>query len=124
MTAMKEKLKSLRFRMLLPVIAMTLFVVILLTTLFSRAYPDMILEREQEVNAVGFETISHSLSPLIDASISRVRGILSDERVVSCVKQKNSSAAARTLSWSRFRLRIQEVIASPQSLRKSSPPAR
>ena len=40
---MKEKLMSLRVRMLLPVIAMTLFVVILLTMLFSRAYIDMIL---------------------------------------------------------------------------------
>ena len=40
---MKQKLKSLRFRMVLPVIAMTLFVVILLTMLFSRAYTGMIL---------------------------------------------------------------------------------
>ena len=37
MTAMKERLKSLRFRMVLPVVAMTLFIVILLTVLFSRA---------------------------------------------------------------------------------------
>ena len=90
---MKQKLKSLRFRLILPVVAMTLFVVILLTTLFSRAYTGMILKQEQEVNAVGFETISHSLSPLIEASIGRVRGILSDERVQSCVKQGNASAA-------------------------------
>ena len=68
---MKQKLKSLRFRLILPVVAMTLFVVILLTTLFSRAYTGMILKQEQEVNAVGFETISHSLSPLIETSISR-----------------------------------------------------
>ena len=92
---MKQKLKSLRFRIILPVVAMTLFVVILLTILFSRAYTGMILKQEQEVNAVGFETISHSLSPLIEASITRVRSILSDERVRSCVKLQDSSAAER-----------------------------
>ena len=92
---MKQKLKSLRFRMILPVIAMTLFVVILLTVLFSRAYTDMILKQEQEVNAVGGETISNSLSPLIDSSINRVRGILSDERVLSCLKPQDSSAAEK-----------------------------
>ena len=92
---MKERLKALRFRMVLPVVAMTLFIVILLTVLFSRAYTDMILKQEQEVNAVGFETISHSLTPLIDASISRVRGILSDERVLSCIRLQDSSTAER-----------------------------
>ena len=92
---MKQKLKSLRFRMLLPVVAMTLFIVILLTTLFSRAYIDMILKQEQEVNAVGLETISHSLTPLIDTSVSRVRGILSDERLISCIMLQDSSAAER-----------------------------
>ena len=90
---MKQKLKSLRFRMILPVVAMTLLVVILLTTLFSRAYTNMILKQEQEVNAVGFETISRSLPPIIEASVSRVRRILSDERVLSCVKQQDLSAA-------------------------------
>ena len=93
---MKKMLKSLRFRMILPVVAMTLFVVILLTALFSRAYTDMILKQEQEVNAVGFETVSHSLLPLIEASVSRVRGILSDERVVSCIRQQGTSAAEKT----------------------------
>ena len=92
---MKQKLKSLRFRMILPVVAMTLFVVILLTALFSRAYTGMILKQEQEVNAVGFETISHSLPPLIDASVSRVRSILSDERVTACVKGQDASAAEK-----------------------------
>ena len=90
---MKQKLKSLRFRMILPVIAMTLFVVILLTTLFSRAYTGMILKREQEVNAVGFETVSRSLTPLIESSISRVRSILSDERVTDCLTRRDASAA-------------------------------
>ena len=92
---MKQKLKSLRFRIILPVVAMTLFVVILLTILFSRAYTGMILKQEQEVNAVGFETISRSLPPIIEASVSRVRSILSDERVRSCVKMQDSSAAER-----------------------------
>ena len=103
---MKQKLKALRFRMVLPVIAMTLFVVVLLTALFSRTYTGMILKREQEVNAVGFETISHSLSPLIEASVSRVRGILSDERVLSCVKQEGTSAAEKI----RARIRCRDYL--------------
>ena len=92
---MKQKLKSLRFRMILPVFAMTLLIVILLTTLFSRAYTDMILKQEQEVNAVGFETISRSLTPLIDASVSRVRSLLTDDRVIACLKLRHSSAAEK-----------------------------
>lgn len=38
---MKQKLKSLQIHMLLPVIVMTLFVVTMLTTLFSHAYISM-----------------------------------------------------------------------------------
>ena len=78
---MKQKLKSLQVRMLLPVFAMTLFVVVMLTTMFSRAYINMILQQEQEVNAVGFDTISRSITPLIDTSISVVRSIMTDDRV-------------------------------------------
>ena len=52
---MKRRLKKLRLRMLLPVVAMTLFVVILLTGRFSRSYTGMILEQEQKLNAAGFE---------------------------------------------------------------------
>ncbi len=88
---MKQKLKSLRLRMLLPVIAMTLFVVILLTVLFSRAYTKMILQQEQEVNAVGFETISHSITSLIDTSISEVRSIMLDDRVSSYARLQYDS---------------------------------
>ena len=43
---MKQKLKSLQVRMLLPVIVMTVFVIAMLTTLFSRAYISMILQRD------------------------------------------------------------------------------
>ena len=92
---MKQKLKSLRIRMLLPVAAVTLFVVILLTVLFSRAYTGMILKQEQEVNAVGFDTISHTIPPLIESSISEVRNILSDDRVASYAGFQYSSAAEK-----------------------------
>ena len=80
---MKHRLTSLRFRMLLPVIVMTLIVVILLTMLFSRAYIGMILQQEQEVNAGSFDTISRSITPLINNSISAVRSVMMDERVAS-----------------------------------------
>ena len=88
---MKQKLKSLQIRMLLPVIVMTVFIVSMLTTLFSHAYITMILQREQEVNAVGFETVSRSLTPLIDTSIVDVRNILADERVASYVRYQYDS---------------------------------
>lgn len=88
---MKQKLKSLQLRMLLPVIVMTVFVVSMLTTLFSRAYISMILLREQEVNAVGFDTVSRSLTPLIDTSITDARNLLADDRVASYVRLQYSS---------------------------------
>ena len=79
--------------MLIPVIAMTLFVVILLTSLFSRAYIRTILQQEQEVNAVGFETISHSITPLINTSINDVRSIMADNRVTSYARLRYSSVS-------------------------------
>ena len=92
---MKHKLTSLRLRILLPVIAMTLFVVILLTTLFARAYIDMILQQEQEVNTVGFDTVSRTIPPLIQSSIHEVRGVLADDRISSYTAFRYASAADR-----------------------------
>ena len=88
---MKQKLKSLQIRMLLPVIIMTLFIVTMLTTLFSRAYISMILQQEQEVNAAGFDSISRSITPLIDSSISEVRNIITDSRVSGYARLQYSS---------------------------------
>ena len=90
---MKEKLTSLRIRLLLPVIAMTLFVVILLTVVFSRAYIDMILQQENGVNAAGFETVSRTIPPLISSSISEVQHVMADDRVVSYVRLQYASRA-------------------------------
>ena len=78
---MKQKLKSLRIHMLLPVIAMVLFNVTMLTTLFARAYINMILQQEQEVNNAGFDVISRSVTQLINTSVMEVRSIMSDDRV-------------------------------------------
>ena len=78
---MKEKLKSLRIRMLLPVIVMAVFVVTMLTTLFSRAYISMIVQQEQEVNDAGFETVSRSVTQLINTAVVEMRNIMSDDRV-------------------------------------------
>ena len=90
---MRKLLKSLRFRMVLPVIAMTLFTVMLLSALFSRAYINMILKQENEVNTVGFETVSQSVTPLISTSIGEVRNIMADSRVVSYAKLRYASPA-------------------------------
>ncbi|MGX8686788.1 MAG: PP2C family protein-serine/threonine phosphatase [bacterium] len=72
---------------------MTLLVVSLLTTLFSRAYSDMILKQEQERNAAGFETVSSSVSPLITSSITEVKTAMSDERVTSYIRLQYASPA-------------------------------
>ena len=80
---MKQRLSSLWVRMLLPVILMTLSVIILLTTLFSRAYIEMILQQENEVNAVGFDTVSRTIPPLISTSVNEVKRIMADDRVTS-----------------------------------------
>ncbi len=88
---MKQQLKSLQVRMLLPVIAMTMLVVTLLTVLFSRAYTAMILQQEQGVNAAGFEAVSNSLPPLIDHSVKTVQTTLSDDRVASYARLQFSS---------------------------------
>ena len=80
---MRNKLKSLRFRILLPVIVMVLFIVTLLNTVCSRAFIRMIFDQEQEVNAIGFATVSNSVVPMINAAVSEVRNILSDDRVAS-----------------------------------------
>ena len=92
---MKRILKSLRFRMVMPVVVMTMFVVILLTGLFSRAYTAMILKQEQKVNSVGFETISRSVTPLIDTSISNVQSVLLDSRIASYIRLQYPSASAK-----------------------------
>ena len=91
---MKQKLKSLRVRMLLPVIALSVFVVAMLTTLFSRAYISMIMQQEQEVNAAGFDTISRSITPLIDTSINVVRSIMTDDRVTGYMRLQYPSQEA------------------------------
>ena len=90
---MKEKLSSLRVRILLPVIAMTLLVVILLTVVFSRAYIDMILQQENEVNASGFDLVSRNITSLIDTSISEVRRIMANDRIASYTRLQYASQA-------------------------------
>ena len=90
---MKRKLKTLRLRMLLPVIVMTLFVVILLTALFSRSYISKILQQEQEENADSFETISRSTTLLIDSSVSAIRSLMMDDRVAAYARLDYGSMA-------------------------------
>ncbi|MBR6219240.1 MAG: SpoIIE family protein phosphatase [Clostridia bacterium] len=89
---MMQRLKSLRFRILLPMIAIVLFVIALLNTLFSSAFIRLLLQQEQEVNATGFETVSRSVEPMIATSVNEVRNILSDGRVASCARGRYDSA--------------------------------
>ena len=88
---MKHRLTSLRLRILLPVIGMVLLVVILLNVMFSLTYIRMILQQEQEVNAAGFETVSRSITPLIETALSTSRRILLDERVASYARHRYDS---------------------------------
>ena len=64
---MKEKLKSLRLRLLLPVTVMT-------------------LRQEQEKNAAGFETVSSAVTPFITAAITEARSVMADERIRSYIR--------------------------------------
>ena len=89
---MMQRLKSLRVRILLPMIAIVLFVIALLNTLFSSAFIRLLLQQEQEVNATGFETVSRSVEPMIATSVNEVRNILSDGRVASCARGRYDSA--------------------------------
>lgn len=90
---MRNKLKSLRYRILLPVIVMVLFIVTLLNTVCSRAFIRMIFDQEQEVNAIGFATVSNSVVPLINTSIGEVRNIMSDDRVASYARLQFANEA-------------------------------
>ena len=98
---MKQMLKSLWLQLLLPVIVVILAVVMLMTMLFSRAYINMILQQENEVNAVGFKTVSRSVTPLINTSISEVRSIMAEERVASYARLQYPTKA--TLIHARIR---------------------
>jgi len=91
----KRKLRSLPFRMLLPVIVTTLFVAVLLTWLFARGYTDMILKQEAEVNAAGFDAVTHTITTLVNTSIQEARGIMTDDRVASYANLRFSSEAEK-----------------------------
>ena len=90
---MMKQLKSLRLQLLLPVLAMTLFIVIMLSAFFSRAYTRNILQYEQTVNAVGFETISSTVPSSITTAIGSVRDVIADQRVIACIRLQFASDA-------------------------------
>ena len=79
--------------MLIPVIVMTLFTILMLGMMFGQAYIHAILQQENEVNAVGFETISQAITPLISISVGKTQSALADERVASYVRLKFASEA-------------------------------
>ncbi len=109
---MKQRLKSLRFRILLPMIAIVVFVIALLNTLYSRAFIRLLLQQEQEVNATGFETVSRSVEPMIATTVNEVRNILSDERVASCARGRYDSATQLVHARIRCRDYLRGEIAS------------
>ena len=113
---MKQRLKSLRFRILLPMIAIVVFVIALLNTLFSRAFIRLLLQQEQEVNATGFETVSRSVEPMIATSVNEVRNILSDERVASCARGRYDSVTELVHARIRCRDFLRGEIASREKI--------
>ena len=113
---MKRQLNSLRFRMLLPVVAMILLVVILMTAVFSRAYTGMILRQEQNTNTAGFETISGSVTPLISTSISRVRSLMQDSRVADCVRQEFDTPAQKIRARVTCRDYLTDAVSQEESI--------
>ena len=113
---MKQRLKSLRFRILLPMIAIVVFVIALLNTLYSRAFIRLLLQQEQEVNTTGFETVSRSVEPMIATSINEVRNILSDERVAACARGRYDSATELVHARIRCRDFLRGEIASREKI--------
>ena len=113
---MKQRLKSLRFRILLPMIAIVVFVIALLNTLYSRAFIRLLLQQEQEVNATGFETVSRSVEPMIATSVNEVRNILSDERVASCARGRYDSVTELVHARIRCRDFLRGEIASREKI--------
>ena len=90
---MKQRFRSFRYRILLPVVILLLAIVTLLNTLYSSSLIKLIQQQEQEVNAVGFDTVSSSLVPLVNTSITEVRRIMLVEQVTSYVRLQYDSAA-------------------------------
>ncbi len=88
---MKQKLSSLRIRLLLPVICVSLFVVIMLNFVSTRSYIRMVLQKEQEANTLSFDAISRSVTPLITTSLSAVQRIMSDNRVKDYIRLQYAS---------------------------------
>ncbi len=78
---MKQKLRSLRARMVLPVICIAAFIVMLMNIVFSTSFIKMTLRQEQLGNASGFSTITNTLAPILNKTVDEVRGVISDERV-------------------------------------------
>lgn len=109
---MKQRFRSFRYRILLPVVILLLAIVTLLNTLYSSSLIKLIQQQEQEVNAVGFDTVSSSLVPLINTSISEVRRIMSDERVTSYARLQYASAAELIHARIRCRDYLQTEISS------------
>lgn len=90
---MKQRFRSFRYRILLPVVILLLAIVTLLNTLHSSSLIKLIQQQEQEVNAVGFDTVSNSLVPLVNTSITEVRRIMLVEQVTSYVRLQYASTA-------------------------------
>lgn len=78
---MKRWFRSLRIHILLPVLIMTLLLVILMTTLVSRAYIGMNLKQESEKNAAFFQAIAQVMNRTVTQSIADTREIMADDRI-------------------------------------------
>lgn len=83
---MKRWLSSLRFHILLPVLAMMLLMAVLITAVVSRSYIDMNLRQEREKNAALFELIGRQIDGTVTNAVSDARSIMIDERITAYVR--------------------------------------
>ena len=113
---MKQRLKSLRIRILLPVIILAVFVVTLLNTVFTRGYIQIILQQEQKVNAVGFSAVSNSAVPLMNATVSEARSILSNDQVAAYARLQYASESELIHARIRCRDSLKAEIASRERI--------
>ena len=92
---MKHRLRSLRFRILLPVLVILVFTITMMNIVFTTAYIDIVLQQEKDVNTVRFEEASRTIRPLIETNINEVQTIMSNDLVMSYARLQYDTVAER-----------------------------
>ena len=80
---MKRLFRSLRFRILLPVLVLALLLAAVLTVTITHTYTGVIIRQESEKNAVRFETMTRKLEQTVEETMGGVRGVILRDSVAA-----------------------------------------